>query len=278
MNVAIIGMGLIGGSAAKAYSTAGHEVYAFDRDKAVVDFAMLAGDCKAAADESTLGTCELVLIALPPQASCLYLQENCQSFAKNSVIIDLCGVKREICEIGFELAEKNGFVFIGGHPMAGSQNSGYKHSRAELFHGASMIVVPPRADDMALLYTVKQLLAPMGFGKITVTTAGEHDRVIAYASHLTHIVSNAFVKNPTASAPRGFTAGSFRDMTRVAAVDPSLWSELFVQNADNLLTELEVLMHELERYRMALTERDAGELYQLLAEGKLRKESQICAD
>ena len=191
---------------------------------------------------------------------------------RDALVIDCCGTKREICRRCFPVAKKYGFTFVGGHPMAGSQFSGFKYSRATLFQGAPMVLVPPVYDDMALLQRVKDALEPCGFGFFSVTTAQAHDRMIAFTSQMPHILSNAFIKSPTALEHRGFSAGSYRDLTRVAWLNPGMWTELFLENRDNLLFELDQYIESLTEYQQALQEQDEQRLYRLLYDGKRRKE------
>ena len=272
MKVGIIGLGLIGGSAARAYKTNGnHTVYAFDTDSSMLDFAKMTGVVDETLDESTIGECELIILALYPEAAIKYLEAMAEHISRDATVIDFCGTKREICKVGFELAKKHGFLFVGGHPMAGTQFSGYKNSRESMFYGAGMVIVPPRLDDMEMLENIKERLSPLGFGKLSVTDADKHDKLIAFTSQMPHIVSNAFIKSPTASEHFGFSAGSYRDMTRVAWLNPSMWTELFLENRDNLIKEMDTLISELEKYKTALEECDSQALYDLLDEGKRRK-------
>ena len=170
------------------------------------------------------------------------------------------------------LAEKYGFTFVGGHPMAGTQYSGIKHARASLFRNAPMVLVPPVYDDIAFLDGIKQLLAPAGFGKFSITTADEHDRMIAFTSQLAHVVSNAYVKTPTAQNHKGFSAGSYKDMTRVAWLNENMWTELFLENREPLLFELNSIINSLSEYRDAIEKCDADRLRGLLKDGREAKE------
>lgn len=185
--------------------------------------------------------------------------------------MDTCGTKRAVCAAGFALAEAHGFTFVGGHPMAGTQFSGIKYSRAELFKGASMILVPPHLDDMSFLTELKGLFLPLGFGKVTVTTPEKHDAIIAFTSQLAHIVSSAYIKSDTAALHHGFSAGSYRDMTRVATLNDAMWTELFLENRDNLLHELDSIIAALTDYRNALEANDAERLAALLRAGAADK-------
>ena len=272
MTVGILGLGLIGGSLARAYALAGHSVYAADRDESILAFAQLAGAVVAPLTPDNLPDCDLILLAIYPEGSAAWLAENARHISPNALVLDCCGVKQEICEACFPLAEQFGFTFLGGHPMAGTQFSGFKHSRADLFQGAPMVLVPPRFDDMDLLDRAKKALAPCGFGSFSVTTARDHDRMIAFTSQMPHIVSNAFIKSPTALEHRGFSAGSYRDLTRVAWLNPGMWAELFLENREFVLTELDTLLASLTAYRDALEDENKEVLMTLLTEGKERKE------
>ena len=273
MTVGILGLGLIGGSLARAYSIAGHTVYAADKDESILSFAQLAGAVDAPLTEGNLPECELILLAIYPEGSAAWLTQNASCIAKSALVLDCCGVKQQICKVCFPLAEQFGFTFIGGHPMAGTQFSGFKYSRADLFQGAPMVLVPPRFDDMDLLDRAKRLLAPCGFGSFSVTTAADHDRMIAFTSQMPHIISNAFIKSPTALEHRGFSAGSYRDLTRVAWLNPQMWAELFLENREFVLAELDILLSSLTACRDAVAAEDRNTLIALLEEGKRRKEA-----
>ena len=272
MTVGIVGLGLIGGSLARAYHDAGHHVLGFDRDASTVQFALLAGAVDEPLTENNIGQCALLLPAVYPQAAADYLERMGGKLSPEAVVVDCCGIKREICEAGFRLADKYGWLFVGGHPMAGTHFSGFKYSRADLFRGAPMVLVPPVFDDIRLLERVKALLAAPGFGSFSVTTAEAHDRMIAFTSQLAHVVSNAYIKSPEAGAHKGFSAGSYKDLTRVAWLNAPMWTELFLDNRDNLLRELGTLIANLKVYRDALAQNDAEALCAALEEGKRRKE------
>ncbi|MBO5416815.1 MAG: prephenate dehydrogenase [Clostridia bacterium] len=272
MKVGICGLGLIGGSMAKAYAAAGHTVYGFDTNEASLGYAALAGITHGKLDEKTIPECDLIFVALYPEAAIKYLEEIAPVVSGNTVVIDLCGTKKLICEVGFALAERYGFTFVGGHPMAGTQYSGIKYSKETLFKNAPMVIVPPKYDDIYFLDNIKQLLSPAMFGRITVTTAEEHDRMIAFTSQLAHIVSNAYVKSPTAQNHKGFSAGSYKDMTRVAWLNEYMWSELFLENKEPLLFEIDSIISSLVEYREAIESDDKERLIQLLRDGRLAKE------
>lgn len=272
MNVGILGLGLIGGSLARAYALEGHSVYAAEKDDSMLSFAILAGAVHGKLDENTISACDLILLAIYPDGSASWLEQNAHLISKSALVIDCCGIKQEICGRCFPIAETYGFTFVGGHPMAGSQYSGFKYSRADLFEGAPMVLVPPVYDDISLLNRVKDALAPCHFGSFSVTTAAQHDKIIAFTSQMAHIVSNAYIKSPTALVHKGFSAGSYKDMTRVAWLNSGMWAELFLENRDNVLNELDILIDNLMAYREAVSGNDMQKLVNLLEEGKRRKE------
>ena len=272
MNVGILGLGLIGGSMARAFSKAGHTVYAAERDASILSFAELAGAVHGALDMDSIPTCDLILLAIYPGGCIRWLEENAALICKDALVMDLCGVKEEVCAHCFPLAEQYGFTFVGGHPMAGSHNSGFKASRSNLFQGAPMVLVPAKFDEMQLLQRVKDALEPCNFGSFSVCTAQEHDRLIAFTSQMPHVLSNAFIKSPTARSHKGFSAGSYKDLTRVAWLNPQMWAELCMDNRQNMLFELDSYIQSLEKYRAALQKEDMQELIALLDEGKRRKE------
>lgn len=267
MTIGVAGLGLIGGSFAKAYKSAGHTVYGFDTDLNTLKFAKIAGAIDQTLNPETIGLCECIIIAVYPGATVLYLKSIAGYISPSATVIDCCGTKSTICFDCFEIAEHYGFTFTGGHPMAGAHYSGFKHSNALLFTGASMIIVPPRFDDIAQINNIKLMLEPMRFGNITVTTAEKHDEIIAFTSQLAHIISNAYVKSPTARIHTGYSAGSYKDLSRVACLNADMWTDLFMDNKNHLLSELDVFIASLNEYRTALTESNSAKMHRLLSEG-----------
>ena len=272
MKVGILGLGLIGGSLARAYALEGHTVYAQETDEQILSFAILSGAVHAPLDEERIAQCELILLAIYPDGSASWLENHVPQISPSALVLDCCGIKQEVCARCFPLAEKYGFTFVGGHPMAGTQFSGFKYSRATLFRGAPMVLVPPVFDDISLLERVKEALKPCGFGSFSVTTAEDHDKMIAFTSQMPHILSNAYIKSPTALNHKGFSAGSYKDLTRVAWLNAPMWAELFLENRENVLFELDTYLNSLNAYRQAVADGDFDRLVELLEEGKKRKE------
>ena len=268
--VGILGLGLIGGSFARAYARAGWRVLACDVSDDVMDVARVE-TVSGVLEAETAATCDLIILAAYPGACRDWLVARADDLGPHPVVIDTAGVKQRVCDTAFPLARDHGFSFCGAHPMAGTQFSGFAHARADLFRGAPMVLVPPEdltdSERLDLLDRVHGLLAPCGFGSFSVTTPAEHDRVIAFTSQLCHVVSNAYVKSPTAQVHAGFSAGSYKDLTRVAHLNPGMWAELMMDDAGPLGYELDQIIGALTAYREALAAGDRDRLRELLAEG-----------
>ncbi|MCL2576516.1 MAG: prephenate dehydrogenase [Defluviitaleaceae bacterium] len=265
--VGIIGLGLIGGSLAKAYKrTPGISVLGNDLDKSIVEFAKIAEAIDGELTDDELQNCDCILLAIYPQSVINWVSEKAELLA-GITVIDCAGTKGRVCAELFPIAKAHRFTFVGGHPMAGLHQSGFKFSREDLFDGEPMVIVPPVHDDIQLFDDITTLLKPVGFGRISVTTAAEHDEIIAFASQMPHIISNAFVKSPTAPRHKGYSAGSYRDLSRVARLDPDMWTELFLENKEFLLAEFNYFIDAAEKYRDALQNGNSKKLRELLADG-----------
>ena len=272
MVVGLVGLGLIGGSLAKAYKDAHCTVYGQDVDTLIQQFAQMAEAIDAPLTEENIRECDLILIAITPERAVEWFNKNAPLIDPHTITIDCCGTKRFVCEQNFRTAKEYGLLYMGGHPMAGKERGGFKHSSEDLFRNAPFILVPEKADDMALLEKVKKMLMTAGFGRVGITSPEEHDRVIAFTSQMPHIVSNGFIKSDTAlSDSQMISAGSYQDFTRVAYLDEKMWSELFLENRDYLGKEIRTLIEELEKYEKAIQEEDRETLEKLLAEGKTAK-------
>ena len=279
MNIGIVGLGLIGGSIARAFKHFTTEtVMGWNRSQDALYKARLleAIDCELT--DERLGICDYVIVALYPQATISYIKEKCGLFKPGAVVMDICGVKRVVCNELFPLAEEKGFTFIRGHPMAGLERSGFENSTPHMFENASMIITPPDDISIEMLAKIKKFWGQIGFSNMAVTTPENHDRVIAYTSQLAHIASSAYIKSPTALDHKGFSAGSYKDLTRVARLSEGMWAELFMENQDNLLRETDSLIAFLQEYRDALAAGDEGKMMELLKEGRIQKEKADAQD
>ena len=256
MRIGIRGMGLIGGSFEKAFRLAGHEVV------------NLKG-----APSGMIGDCNLVIVCLPPLMVAPWIREHAADFSKGAIVTDAAGVKEVVCAELKGVAQGRNWTFVGGHPMAGKERSGYDNSDATLFRGASMIFTPYEGTDPDVLETLKRTFTDAGFARFVVTDPKRHDEMIAYTSQLAHVVSSAYVRDGLAQSHLGFSAGSFQDMTRVATVDPDIWTDLFLANRETLDAALQRLIERLSEYRDAIRANDAAALHALLTQGRIAKES-----
>lgn len=267
MKIGIIGLGLIGGSFGRTAVKAGHEVFGADISESVLTKAEMLNAITARLDENNAGELDVLISAVYPSAFESSVAAFLPALKPGAVVTDFCGTKRGVTAVMERLSEKYpALTFIGAHPMAGREFSGIEHSSASLFNKASVVLVPVNADIFAL-DEFKKFFLSLGFSEAVITTAENHDRMIAFTSQECHVVSNAFVKSPRAKEHFGYSAGSYRDMTRVARLSPAMWSELMTENADYLGEELDCLIDRLSEYRDALKSGDKPRLYELLAEG-----------
>ena len=274
MKIGIIGLGLIGGSMAMSIRRhTGHTVFGYDIDRQVV---LRARAVEAIHDELTedmLPGCDVVLVCLFPQLCADWITSHADAFGDGALVIDCAGVKRHVMKQVAPLAAERHWTYIGGHPMAGREFSGFTAARADLFENASMILCPPPEAPIEAREAAKAFFLEAGFKSVRFSTPEAHDQMIAYTSQLAHVVSGAYVKNPLARDHRGFSAGSFLDMTRVARMNEVMWTELFLENGDLLLPALDDLILRLQQYRDALATGSPEKLMPVLREGRECKEA-----
>ena len=278
-NVGIVGLGLIGGSMAK--STSKHticHVFGYDKNPEAIQLAKMSGAILDTLTQDNLKDMDLIMIAIAPEQIVKWMNENAPYFDQHTILVDCCGVKRYIYKNLSPLAEKYGFTYVGGHPMAGKEVAGFANADAYLYQDASMILCPDETTDIDTLDVLKSFYLSLGFGEIVFSSPEEHDKIIAYTSQLAHAASSAYIKSPTSRRRMGFTAGSYRDMTRVARLDPAMWTQLFMANADNLEYELQELVDNLTDYLNAIKARDPEQLWQLLEDGRELKVTEPLED
>jgi len=272
-HIAVIGLGLIGGSLAKTIKLhTDATVYGADINPATLQQALLMNAIDAPLTDEQLSSCDLVLVALYPEAIIDWVKAHAHLFAPGTLVIDCGGVKQSICEALMPLAQGQPWHFIGGHPMAGREFSGFKYAKDDLFDRASMILCTSGDDDLDIMQRARDFFLDIGFRRVQFATPRQHDEMIAYTSQLAHVVSSAYVKCPLAQVHRGFSAGSFADMTRVARLNEDMWTELFFANKDALLPVVDDLVARLTEYRDALQKEDPERMKQLLREGREIKE------
>lgn len=274
MTVGIVGLGLIGGSLARSIKVhTDFEVLGMDINPQTMLQANLLGAIDGTLTEGNLARCDVVLVALYPAAIVTWITEHQDAFRPGAWVIDCGGVKEAVCTPLNALDQGKPWHYCGGHPMAGREFSGFRYAKDDLFDRASMILTPPRDAGPEVLTWLKDFFLTIGFRRVQFTTPREHDEMIAYTSQLAHVVSSAYVKCPLAQKHRGFSAGSFADMTRVAKLNEDMWTELFFDNRDALLPEINGLIDRLVAYRDALAAEDHQAMKQLLREGREIKEA-----
>ncbi|MDD3693197.1 MAG: prephenate dehydrogenase/arogenate dehydrogenase family protein [Oscillospiraceae bacterium] len=273
VKIAIVGMGLIGGSLGLALKQrTNYTVIGIDCDSSVIDAVMSSG----AADKTGaqhLNQADLIIIAISPKATVDFLKEHAANLRPGAIVTDVCGVKRQIMKNCVPLCRDRGLYFVGGHPMAGRERGGFANADARLFEDAYYILTPPDGTPGHVLELLKQVAMQIGCAGVTVTTPEQHDKMIAFTSQLPHVLAGAYVNSPNCSGHFGFSAGSYRDVSRVATVDEALWSQLFLLNADNLCFEIDTLISNLKQYRDAVAAGNTQLISEILREGRVRKEN-----
>lgn len=273
-NIGIVGLGLIGGSLAKAIkANLEHRVFGWDINQLALNQARLEKAIDGVLDETTIPQCDTIILCVYPNETVSFVKKYADFFKRGIIIVDCAGVKTNICNELSPFCAERGIYFVGGHPMAGIEKSGYEHSYGHLFDGATMILCKDEYTNSVALKAVEMLFLSIGFLNVTITTAAEHDKVIAFTSQLAHIVSNAYIRSDSATMQKGFSAGSYKDLTRVAYLNEVMWTELFFENRDNLIFEAEGLIERISEYVSALKTDDREKMKRLLYEGKKAKET-----
>lgn len=276
MNIAVIGLGLIGGSFCKAIKkNTFHHVFGIDNNKETIKKALECGAIDEEINVERLNEANLTIICLYPEAIVDFVKANAEHFKKGSIVIDSCGVKEYIVNECTPVLDEKGVIFVGTHPMAGREFSGFDYSMDDLFDGASFIITPSDNTPEIAVDLLQTLAGSIKFGKAVVSTPKKHDEVIAYTSQLAHVVSNAYVKSPVMLNYDGFSAGSFQDLTRVAKLNEYMWSSLFMCNKEALLRELDCILNSITEYRDALIANDKERLISILRDGRVLKEKSL---
>lgn len=273
MNIAIVGLGIIGGSLAKAFTAyTQHKVIGINRSISVAERALSEGAIHEIGTDESLKQADVVFMCTYPKHIVSFVKEKAECFKKGCIITDVCGIKSEICSDLTKICEENGLQYVGSHPMAGKEKYSYDASEAELFKGASYIIVPCRADE-ASVNTLKSLAKEIGFGTVRLASPEEHDRMIAFTSQVPHALACAYVMSPCCPNHKGFSAGSYRDVSRVAAINENLWTDLFLSNRKPLSEEIGILIDNLSEIKSAVDDNDPDKLKKLLKKSREIKQS-----
>jgi len=278
MIIGIVGLGLIGGSLARAFTTkTEHIVYGTDQLRSVALAARMIDATAEELTEDRIGDCDYIFVSLYPKAAIDWIREHAHRIRKDAIVADTCGVKGLVCEAVKPISEEYGFTFIGAHPMAGAAESGFGNSKDSLFVKTPMILCPYSGTDVAVVDRFRRLLNEIGISRTPIFTPEKHDEMIAYTSQLTHVMANAYIRTEKSMECKGCTGGSFRDATRVAKLNADMWTSLCMDNKEALLKELQDFKMRMAEYETALKNNDADTLKALFAAGtdyKLRNEKQ----
>lgn len=276
MNICVVGLGLIGGSFCKSISKrTAHSCFGIDVNEYTLKSAINDGSIKDMISPSQLSEMDMTIVCLHPKQTIEFIKNNANKFKTGSIVIDSCGVKGEIVSSVSDVLKEQGVIFIGCHPMAGREFSGYDFSLETLFDNASFISTPSEDTPREIVENLKELMQAISFKKFVVTSPQEHDRIISYTSQLAHIVSSSYIKSPTAQQQSGFSAGSFQDLTRVAQLNENMWTDLFLMNSAPLVTEIDTIISHLTEYKNALVDNNSNDLRELLKNGRILKEKSM---
>ncbi len=273
MKIAVVGLGIIGGSFCKSLKkNTDHYVIGINRTRSTLEKALSDGAIDEIGNEESLSEADAIILALYPEAAVRFIEKNGKYINKGAVVTDSAGIKSKICPKLTELGRKYGFQFVGSHPMAGKETNGYESSDSELFNGASYIIVPCESSDESVKL-LSDLALEMKFGMIKISDPEEHDRMIAFTSQLPHVLACAYVLSPCCIKHKGFSAGSYKDVSRVANINAELWSELFLENREPLIAELETLRDNILAITAAVKADDKKRIEQLLEKAHQTKEA-----
>ena len=266
MRAGIVGLGLIGGSFAKAYSEAGHEVLAFDRNESVLSFAQIEGAVSAPLTKENIGTCDIVLVAIYPEAAIAYVTQMLPYIGKKPMVIDCCGTKRVVCRALFPLAQEHGFTYLGGHPMAGSEKTGLKNANEYLLENAYYILTPTTKTSPERLEEFRSLVTQLGAVAL-VLDYHLHDYATAAISHLPHIIAYSLVNlvkksDDADETMKTIAAGGFKDLTRIASSSPVMWQNICQSNSEQIVRLIDAYEEMLEKTKHDILSSDADALLQ----------------
>ena len=277
--LAIVGVGLLGGSVAKAARARGlaAEIVGVGRDAGRLEAASRDGVFNRVTTDLVDGMseAEVVVLGAPVLAILTLLEAVAKASGPETIVTDVGSTKRAIVNAAEGLARVHPFHFVGSHPMAGSEQSGYAHARVDLFHGSTVIVTPTDACEPSAVKRVVALWEALGAGRVVTLDPDTHDRAVAAISHLPHLAAFALVDAVERFEPGAFTlaAGGFRDTTRIAAADPTMWEEIFLANRDALAAGLAVYRNALDDLARLVASGDGVALRAAIARIKARREA-----
>lgn len=272
-NILIVGLGIIGGSYAKGFAKKGYNVSAIDKDEATINYALKNQIVKKATteiDEDMIGQADLIIFALYPHIFKEWIKSNQKLFKAGAIITDVTGVKGCIVEdVQYILRED--CEYIAAHPMAGSEKLGIYYANDEIFHQANYIVVPTDKNTEEAIDVCKQVGEILGFARISQLSPYEHDEMIGFVSQLTHCIAMTLMTCNDTEDLQDYTGDSFRDLTRIARIDETMWSELFLLNKDALLHQMKLFTMEFAKLERMLMETDKNGIKEMMRHSTARR-------
>ncbi|MCL2085966.1 MAG: prephenate dehydrogenase/arogenate dehydrogenase family protein [Oscillospiraceae bacterium] len=277
VKILVVGMGLIGGSVCKGLKKyTDYKVGGYDSNGSIVKSAFETGVIDIPVkNKKEFHDYNVVIIAINPLHMSDFLESCVENFSQNAIIADVCGVKGELPARLTALCAEHGLRYVSTHPMAGRERPGFENSFADLFLNANFIVTPIAGSDLNAIETIEGIAREIGFNNFSRVSPEEHDSIIAYTSQLAHVISSAYVKSPTIARDKGFTGGSFQDMSRIATMNEDMWTALFLLNREKLVEETDILIENLLKYKIAIAQGDEEELKRLIRESRLLKEKNL---
>ena len=274
MNITIVGLGVIGGSFAMAFKEAGFEdVYAVDLNKESIEKAKNMGIIKDGSDNAKqfLEIADLVIICIYPRIIKDFMMENRNNFKDGAIVTDVAGIKGTLIKQLDDIIPDN-IDFIFGHPMAGRENKGIDHATAECYKGANYLLIDTERNDDDNVLLLQAIIYKLGFKRIIRISSDFHDQIIAFTSHLPHVMAVSLINSDVeARNTEIYMGGSYRDATRVADINEDLWTELFLGNRENLLEVIDDFMAEMGRFREDLAKGDRVSLNKRLKRATKRR-------
>ena len=265
-NILIIGLGVMGGSYARALTKRGYTVTTITREQSSIDFAIEHGFISQGStevDEKLVKSADIVVFAIYPHDFIEWIENYQHLFKSGTLITDVTGVKSSIVYKVQSILRED-VEFIPAHPMAGRERSGVEYSDDSVFIGANYIITPTEKNTPEAIETCKELGRELGFSKISVLSPEEHDEMIGFVSQLTHCIAVALMTCKECDHLVDYTGDSFRDLTRIAQINDRMWSELFAENKENLLEQMSVFEKEFSKMKEYIKNDESEKLREMM--------------
>lgn len=276
-NITIVGLGLIGGSYAEAIKELSPKnLWAIDIDEESLKYAEKIGliDKGYKEAEVPIKNSDIIIICLYPELTLKFLKENMKHFKSGAIITDAVGIKEKVTE-NINSIIRDDLDFIGGHPMAGRETSGVKSASKEIFKNANYIITPTDKNKKENIELIEDLVRKIGFSKIVKVSPRKHDEIIAFTSQLPHVIATTLMNCTYMQDVNSFTGGSFNDITRIAKINSSLWSELMIENDEHIVSQINLFQNYMTKIKNAIESKNYEQLNDILKESSKRKEEQL---